>query len=66
MTEAVVVAEVEEDITTSTINMEMVIQILLKEWEALLNLKLSHTYNVLGAKSMDIISQNVKQNCKMK
>ena len=59
-------AEVEEDITTSTINMEMVIQILLKEWEALLNLKLSHTYNVLGAKSMDIISQNVKQNCKMK
>ena len=57
--------EVEEDTTTSTIKMEMVTQILLKEMATLLNLKISHTYNVLDAKNVDIISQNVEQNCKM-
>ena len=62
--ETMVVAEVEED-TTSTIKMKMVTQILLKKGLALLNLKISHTYNVLDAKSMDIISQNVEQNCKI-
>ena len=57
--------EVEENTTTSTIEMEMVTQILLNEGTILLNLKISHTYNVLDSKSMDIISQNIKQNCRM-
>ena len=65
MVEGVVVVEVEENTTTSTIEMEMVTQILLNEGARLLNLKTSHTYNVLDAKSMDIISQNIKQNCRM-
>ena len=51
--------EVEEDTTTSTIKMEMVTQILLKEGVILPNLKTIHTYNVLDAKSMGCISQNV-------
>ena len=58
-------AEVEKDTTTSTIKIEMVTQILLKEGATLLNLKISHTYNVLDAKSMNIISQNVEQNYRM-
>ena len=57
--------EVEENTTTSTIEIEMVTQILLNEGTILLNLKISHTYNVLDSKSMDIISQNIKQNCRM-
>ena len=65
MVEVVVVAEVEKDTTTSTIKIEMVTQILLKEGATLLNLKISHTYNVLDAKSMNIISQNVEQNYRM-
>ena len=65
MVEVVVVAKVEKDTTTSTIKIEMVTQILLKEMATLLNLKISHTYNVLDAKSVDIISQNVEQNFKM-
>ncbi|RVW71148.1 hypothetical protein CK203_059853 [Vitis vinifera] len=40
-------------------------QILLKKGLTLLSLKISHTYNVFDAKSMDIISQNVEQNCRM-
>ena len=54
--EAMVVVEVEEDTTTSTIKIEIVTQILLKKEATLLNLKISHTYIVLNAKSMDIIS----------
>ena len=65
MVDGVVVVEVEENTTTSTIEMEMVTQILLNEGTILLNLKISHTYNVLDSKSMDIISQNIKQNCRM-
>ena len=57
--EVMVVVEVEEDTTTSTIKMEMVTQILLKEGAILPNLKTIHTYNVLDAKSMGSISQNV-------
>ena len=57
--------EVEKDTTTSIIKIEMVTQILLKEGATLLNLKISHTYNVLDAKSMNIISQNVEQNYRM-
>ena len=48
-------AKVEDDTTTLIIKIEMVTQILLKEEATLLNLKISHTYNVLDAKSMDII-----------
>ena len=59
MLEVMVVVEVEEDTTTSTIKMEMVTQILLKEGVILPNLKTIHTYNVLDAKSMGCISQNV-------
>ena len=58
--EAVAMTKVEKDATTSIIKMEMVTQILLKEGATLLNLKTSHTYNVLDTKSMDIINQNVK------
>ena len=57
--------EVEKDTTTSIIKIEMVTQILLKEGATLLNLKISHIYNVLDAKSMNIISQNVEQNYRM-
>ncbi|KAL6324304.1 hypothetical protein AAG906_012550 [Vitis piasezkii] len=35
------------------------------EGATLLNLKISHKYNILDAKSIDIISQNAKQNCRM-
>ena len=52
--------KVEKDATTSIIKMEMVTQILLKEGATLLNLKKSHTYNVLDTISMEIINQNVK------
>ena len=65
MAEVMVMVEVEKDTTTSIIKIEMVTQILLKEGATLLNLKISHTYNVLDAKSMNIISQNVEQNYRM-
>ena len=52
----VIKVEVEEDTTTLTIEMEVVTKIILKVEATFLGLKTSHTYNVLDAKSMDIIS----------
>ena len=55
----VVVAEV-EDIKNLTIEMEIMTKIILMERVKLLNLKTSHTCNVLYVKGMNTISQNVK------
>ena len=63
--EVVVVAKIKEDTTTSMTKVEIVTQILLKEGTALLDLKISHIYNVFDEKKMNIISQNVEQNCRM-
>ena len=51
--EVVVVAKVEEDTTTSITKVEIVTQILLKEWTTLLDLKISHIYNVLDEKKYE-------------
>ena len=50
--EVIVMAKV-DDITTLTIEMKMVTKIILKEGATLLDLKTSHTYNVLYVKGMD-------------
>ena len=46
-------AKVEEDTTTSITKVEIVTQILLKEWTTLLDLKISHIYNVLDEKKYE-------------
>ena len=50
MVEVVVVAKIKEDTTTSMTKVEIVTQILLKEGTALLDLKISHIYNVFDEK----------------
>ena len=48
--EVVFVAKIKEDTTTSMTKVEIVTQILLKEGTALLDLKISHIYNVFDEK----------------